>query len=533
MTPRRRARACGWLLGVGIFVDCPHVVAQGPRRPPAGSAQVGLALASDSAETPCETGPAPLGEVPPCVPSIVTDLHDLPLFGMKDGILYLRDPHDLIRLYPHARIDLDGQGFLGSHVNELPASEAGVDLSPRFFVRRARLEMGGEVLLRTTFDVGLDLVANPAIDGARADGNRTVVALADAWGELEAGRGLRLMGGVFPAPFSLENRTATSDLAMRERNIAIRGFVVPGGPVLGAALGGASWRKVFEWSGGVFAAETTSPGDFVPSFAATGRVTWRPWGARDSSALQGLKIGASTRFGSRNRRDAQDDAPAIVTGQGFAMWRPTRIDGEGRLLHVIPTSTQWATGVEASLQLPGWGFRGEAYYVSRDTYEALDGAPAVDVRDGNVHGIGWYLEASWWPLTSFGLVDSASAAWGEYPHVKHLELAHLAPQPDLEGFEVALLAAGVDAAYDPASDSGLPDPAAPRSPIEVLQFGWAINFWRTNNFRISVDGNVYVAPSSGGPHNLAVVPGTLRSIIPVDSSARTLCEIGARTTFLF
>ncbi len=495
----------------------------------------GLAvLAAGPSATAADANPAaaPLSDPPP--PPIVTDLRPLPLFGDKDGILYLRDPLDILRLYPQAQVDLDGHGSLGAHVNTLPASQAGVDLAPRFFVRRARLELAGEAFLRSTFDVGLDLVANPAIDGSRVDGNRTVVALANAWGELEAGRGLRLMGGVFPAPFSLENRTATSDLAMMERNVAIRGFVVPGGPVLGAAIGGSTRREVIEWNAGVFTSETQSPGDFVPYFDGIGRVTWRPWVHDDAGVPERLQIGASLRVGSRDRRDADDDAPAIDSGQGFAMWRPTRIDALGRTLHIIPSSTQWAGGGEASLLLRGWGFRGEAYYVSRDTHEALDGLQAVDVeRAGNLHGIGAYVEASWWPLQWFRLIDGRRPEIGEYPQRTHLELAELGPKPDLEGLEVALLVADVHAQYDAASRSGVPDPTAPPSRIEIVQLGVAVNFWRTRNVRLSLSASGYWAPHSGEPGNLAVVPGTLPSSIPPNLSMPFFVEMGARTTFLF
>jgi hypothetical protein len=504
-----RARLCSLLVGLAAFADGPSAVA---------------ADASPAAPAaPARTDPEP----PPI------DLRPLPLVGDKDGILYLRDPLDILRLYPQAQVDLDAHGSIGPHVDALPASEAGVDLAPRFFVRRTRLELAGEAFLRGTFDVGLDLAANPAIDGSRVDGNRTVVALANAWGELEAGRGLRLTGGVFPAPFSLENRTATSDLAMMERNIAIRGFVVPGGPVLGAAISGSTRRERVTWNAGVFSSETQSPGDFVPYFDGIGRFTWQPW-VNDDAGTERLQIGASFRVGSRDPRDAHDDAPAINTGQGFAMWRPTRVDAFGRTLHIIPSSTQWAAGGEASLLLRGWGFRGELYYVSRNTHEAVDGLQAVDVeRDGNLHGIGWYFEASWWPLQWLHIIDGPPPELGEYPQPTHLELAKVPPKPDLEGLEFALLVAGVHAQYDASSRGGAADPTAPPSPIEIVQLGAALSFWRTRNVRITVSGSGYWAPHSGEAGNLAVVPGTLPSSLRPDLSTPLLVELGARTTFLF
>jgi hypothetical protein len=508
MIPRSSARLCSVLAGLAALAAAPSAIA---------------------ADAKPEPNPLSGDHAPP----IVTDLQPLPLVGDKDGILYLRDPLDVIRLYPQAQVDLDGHGSIGAHVNTVPTSEAGVDLAPRYFVRRARVGLAGEAFLRTSFDVELDLAANPAVDGSRVDGNRTVVALANAWGQLEAGRGLRLTGGVFPAPFSLENRTATSDLAMMERNIAIRGFVVPGGPVLGAAVSGSNRRERVAWNAGIFTSESQSPGVFVPYFDGIGRLTGRPW-VSDDAGTERFEIGGSFRVGSRSPRNADDDAPAINTGQGFAMWRPTHVDAFGRTLHVIPSSSQWAVGGEASLVLKSLALRGEIYYVSRNTHEALDGLQAVDVeRDGNLHGVGWYIEASCWPLKLADVAESAQPELGEYPQPTHLELAKLDPKPDLEGLQVAVLLAGVHADYDAASRGGVPDPADPPSPIDIVQVGWAVNFWRTRNFRLSLSVSDYMAPHAGDSRNSAVVPGTLPSSAPPDLSKPFLWEMGARTTFLF
>jgi Phosphate-selective porin O and P len=315
MTRRSRWRAPAPLLAAALAADAAPVAAAPP--PSVDAAPVSFSV------------PVP----PP--PPVAADLADLPLVGDKDGLLYVRDARDLFRLHPHARVDLDAHGFSGARVDDLRPSEAGVDLAPRFFMRRVRFELGGEAFRRFGFNVDLDLTANPAIDGARADGTRTLVALADAWGSADAGHGLRLTAGVFQALFSLENRTATSDLAMTERNVAVRGFAVPGGRVLGA----------------------------------------------------------SARLGRRNLRDAFEDAPAITTGQGFALWRSTRVDSQARTPHLIPSSTQWAAGGEARLPVGGFAVRGEAYWVSRNTVEAPDGLEAAAVeRTGRLQGLAWYVE---------------------------------------------------------------------------------------------------------------------------------------------
>src|SRR5688572_11161983 len=88
-------------------------------------------------------------------PPILAELDEPPLLGESNGLIYLRDRRDLIRLYPHAELALEAHGFFGARVPELRADEARVDLGPRFFVRRARFELGGELGKRLAFDAAL------------------------------------------------------------------------------------------------------------------------------------------------------------------------------------------------------------------------------------------------------------------------------------------------------------------------------------------------------------------------------------------
>lgn len=465
-------------------------------------------------------------------PPITADLSDPPLYGMKDGLVYLRDPKDALRFYPHTQLDLDAHSFWGPGTDTLTPQDAGADLATRFFVRRARFDLGGEFFKRAAFDVGLDLVANPAIDGTRADSTSTRVALADAWVKLDAGRGLGLTLGVFQAPFSLENRTATSELAMMERNVAIRGLVAPQGKALGVSINGSGQYETTHWDIGAFGAESVSPGVFERHFDGIGRFYTRPWASTPGHLLHQLQIGVSARAGVRHPRDVTEDTSAITTGQGFAMWRPTRIDDLGRTVHVIPSGLQWGAGLELLVPIKGFFLRSEAYWISRDTRESQDGLQStVTDRLGRMQGIGWYAEASIWPLQMAGLVSEVPLPQSS-PHADHLELARAATLPERRGVEIAVLGAGINATYDGASRAGPADPSVLAKNIEIYQFGAALNFWHSRHLRLSINGNMYLVPKSGSAANAAIVPGNIGSP-PFDRDTHTLWELGARTTFMF
>lgn len=466
-------------------------------------------------------------------PPILTDLDDPPLLGESNGLIYLRDRRDLIRLYPHAELGLEAHGFFGKRVSDLSAEQARVDLGPRFFVRHARFELGGELGKRLAFDAALELRANPAIDGARDDGREPELALDDAWGYLDAGRGLGLMLGFFQAPFSLENRTATRDLAFMERSVAIRGFAVPAPKVLGAVFTGCTYQGVLRWTAGAFGAEAVTPGEPDRGFDGIGRLSFEPLAADELAGnLRGLHFGISLRAGTRNPRDTTSDAPAITTRQGFALWRPTRPDATGEQVHVLQTGNQGALGLELRIPTKYLTLRSEAYFATRDTRETLDGATPFDVeRGGRLHGFSGYVELSTWPFMAFGILETEEPEFGSYPRAEHLELATTIPYQDRYGAEVALMAGGIAAKYDAASRSGSADPSAPGGDIRVIELGAAVNYWHTKRFKLAVNYSVYLTPGSGGAENLAAVPGNLQP--GGGANAHELHELGARMTLMF
>jgi hypothetical protein len=472
--------------------------------------------------------PASAGTAKHPSPPITADLSDPPLLGDKDGVLYLRDSEDRLRLYPRAELALQGHGFLGDNTSTLGESDALTDLGPRFFVRRARFELGGELFKRVAFDVSLDLVANPALDGAQADSSHTRVALVDAWGSVDAGRGLSLRLGVFQAPFSLENTTRSNDLALMERNIATR-FMVPGQKVLGAAVSSVSNRNLLRVDVGVFGAESLDPGRFERSFDGMAHVSFYPVRFRP---MRDFQVGFSLRFGARNLRESTGDLGAITSGQGFAFFRPTRTTADGRTLHIMPSTGQQAGSLELRLPLSAFVLRSEIALLHRGTRESFGGVEsAFSERRGELFGVAWYAEASVWLLQLLGVIEGEMPVFGEYPRNQHLEVATLSVPPNRYGPEIAFMVAGVNASYDSASRGGV-EPTPPLADdINVLQLTLGINYWHTRRFKLSLNLSDYIAKGSGRK-NLASVPGSLGPESQ-RTDAISLYEIGARTTLSF
>ena len=464
-------------------------------------------------------------------PDLLVSLAEPPLAGYKDGLLYLRDPRDILRLYPHGQLDLDAHGFFGAGVSAVPASLAGVSLAPSFFVRHARFDLAGEFTKRIAFDGGIELVANPAIDGSRANGQSTQVALADAWAELSEGRGLGVWLGVFQGPFSLENRTAATQLPMLERNLAVRGFAATGGgKALGAAIVGSTQHQVLHWELGAFGAETTAPTDFEQYFDAMGRFVYTPWGDEAVHPLHNAEIGLSARGGWRTPRDTTGDAAAITTGQGFALWRPTYTDATGRLVHIIPDAQQWGAGAELRIPYRGFVLQGEAFWLYKGMREAYDGFQATSTeRTGSLSGVGWYGELSWWPFQTFHLIgDNPQPRTA--PQADHLEVAPTPPLPERNGVEIGVLAAGINATYDGASRSGT-ESASGATSVELYQFSLAVSYWQSSHLRVSLEGNAYYAPTTASPP-ATVLPGNLGPT-PIDANASLMGELGGRVSVMF
>ncbi len=341
----------------------------------------------------------------------------------------------------------------------------------------------------------------------------------DVWINLHGFDWLNLMIGQYQTPFSMENRTSEGLTPWMERNVAIRGFVVPGLKETGITAWGALPRDVFVYEVGVFGGDGQNRPQVDNQVDWIGRVYTRPF-APGGGLLEKAQIGVSARHGDRDPTKVGYDYPTITTGQGFTLWDPTYTDSQGRLIHVIPSGAQNQIGGELRIPIAYADVRGEAYWVDNHTREAVDGFQLTNTeRIGRVHGVGWYVQLSCWPLGD---------PWvGGEPGItrpRHLNID--APFQIKKGLEVLAIAAGIDARYDGASRGGVADKNTPSGDVTIYEYGFGASYWLTRFFRAQINYIVYHTPGSGTSENQAVVPGNAGKT--PKAGPDVLHELGAR-----
>ena len=147
--------------------------------------------------------------------------------------------------------------------------------------------------------------------------------------------------------------------------------------------------------------------------------------------------------------------------------------------------------------------KGEAYYLSRNTREAVEGFITTNTeRFGQLSGVGWYGQISFWPCCADALVPGEAGVYRPYTIPEKGAVTK-------RGIEVSALAAGINASYDGASrNESTPDANTPVGDVEVYQVGGAIQYWWSWNFRAAIYYFAYLAPDAG-VGQLATVPDAL------------------------
>lgn len=541
--------------------------------------------------TALPTGPAgpppppPAGKTPPVITPPPAPVQPFPievdvparteprmaLAGFQGGV-FLRDPSDDIRVYVRGRLHLDFHSFLGGGTGALPAEDGGALLTPRFFARRARIEIGADLFRRWFALVGVDFggqpITNPMGEAEPASvppGQAPLRAwsrfapsqsvgptaqLANVYLDYTLLRQFHVMLGQHQAPFSLENRTGNDVHPWMERVLPIRAFVQPNGKEIGMTIwGDLNEAQTMSYELGVFVGDGPNRPqvDGYPDFI--GRIVVRPFARAApqtkedepsglSKVIPRAHIGVSAQRGARDPAFVAYDYPAITTAQGFVLWDPRYVDSRGRLVRVMPSGAQNRIGGELRVPFDRYELRAEAYWVDNGTRESLDGvAFRYTERLGNVEGVGWYVHASAWPVG-----DSFVGGEPGFSRPPRLDLSSGTPKKsydDRRGLEVMAIAAGVQARYDGAARGDDYDAATPGAPgrtstISVVQLGLGATYWYTRFVRVSVNWLAYHTPGSGAGENLALVPGNL--LRDEDNPARSAAwmhEIGARAALNF
>ena len=495
----------------------------------------------------------PIAATPP--PPVAESTDDRPeLVGWRGGF-FLRDSHDIFRLYPHLLAETDFYSSFGPGVTRVTAPDVAAGLHPHLLLRRARLGFDAELLKRWSVTALLEFGGQPLANAAgtaeagAASAGQTPSASsgryaavqsvasapvpADLYINYSVCRCLNLQLGQFNVPFSLDNRTGDEDYPLLERPVAIRNFVVPSERDIGGILWGELGPRVFSYEVGVFGGDGQNRPSVDSQVDFIGRLFLRPLAGTGTGDLEKYtQIGLSARHGDRDPAAVGYDAPAITTGQGFVLWSPTYTDSLNRLIHVIPSGSQNEIGGELRVQSGRFSLQGEGYYVVNNTREAVDGYQLTNTeRFGRIAGVGWYAQVSAWPFGDAFLTPEP----GVY-RPRHLDLGVKPPARAAEGLEMLALVSGINASYRGATrlDSS-PDAKTPMIDITIYQVGVAANYWHTRHARFGVNYMAYMTPGSGTTTvNQAVVPDNLTTQANgTPNSGHVLHELSARLAVTF
>lgn len=521
----------------------------------------------DAPPPPPPAGKSPMPEAPPgppksfpLEPEVGAKRDGPPLAGFNGGF-FLRDAHDNFRLYPRGRVQVDFNSYFGEGVSKVLAPDGGNALKNRLFMRRARLELGGEFFQSISFHMSIEAGGQPlsnangkaqtAAAGVDKDPTKdsarwapvqlpsATAALADEWINYSVCPCLNFMIGQYDAPFSMENRTSDTVSDWMELNLPIRSFVVPIKKEIGLTVWGEFGEKNLNYELGVFMGDGQNRPQVDNSVDLIGRVFARPFAKKDSKELLAkAQIGVSMRHGERDQDYVGYSYPGITSSQGFTLWDPRYKDSAGHTNVVIPSGAQNAIGGELRLPLSIVDLRGEAYYVVNDTREAIDGYQLTNTqRLGRIKGLGWYASISAWP---FG--DAYINGDPGVMRPLKVDVTKEADKPK-KGLQLLAIVAGVNASYSGAARGGDADAKTPGTTttpgkIRTFEYGLGANYWYSKHLRVSLNYVIYHTPGSGSAENLGVVPGNL--IIPVTDadaetkkSAHVLHELSTRVAVAF
>ena len=480
--------------------------------------------------------------------------------GYHDDHFFLRSPDDVFRLYVQARVHVDFSRAFGAGVSSLTPDSS---LNDGFFLRRARLEMGGEFFDKWQWQLGVEFAPSGADNpGATAASQACTVdpttgalncsnrespvdsasvkpAPTDVFVNYGPSPWINAQVGQYYIPFSLENRISDNTTPFLERSLAVRTLGAPLQRDIGAMAWGESPDRVFYYAVGVFNGDGPNRPNPDNRFDLDGRVFARPFARTLESFTKWTEVGLSARGGSRDPKYVGYDMPAMTTQEGYAFWRPTYKDSLGRLLHIIPSASQWAVGADVHIPISIVDVTSEFIYARSDTREAVDGlqlSPFTE-RLGTLAGYSYYVEAGVWLVGNQEIIGYPS-----YARPIHVDLSKPDERPR-EGVQVVGRFEQLHMTYDGASRGGKDDSKTPNGVIDVTSFTVGANYWATRHLRVSLNYGAYFFPGSepttasetGGP----VQTAAQRAIAPgqylgkgVDNVARdsghSVNEISAR-----
>lgn len=441
-----------------------------------------------------------------------------PLMGFHQEKFFLRDPSDSLRLYPGALLQLDARAAFGRGVRSLSDELGGEALRARSIVRRARLELGGQIQGAWSFLLSGDFA------GERP---HTEHALVD----VELHRALHVSVGQQLVPFTMENRTYEPGYAWMERPLAVR-FAQPFDKDIGVMLWGETRRSLLRYEVGFFGGDGPNKAAVDDRGDLAARVVARPLAFTDSIARD-VHVGVSATYGMRQLANVNYRAEPLTTDGGFAFW-DTRISSNGRLAEIKPSGRQLGLAGELRVPVSRIDLRFEFVYVQRNTRESYVDAPVSETNHvGRLEGTAFYGHLGVWLLGD----PSLRPPPGQFrpPRVDLRRGARPAPE---RGLELAIRFESMSASYDRAArDPGAPelgrDACDRLQCIDVRALGAGLSYHATRHASVMLNYSYYVFPDSGTPDshptNAAVAPGNLNG----HAGAHQLHELAGRLQVFF
>jgi len=421
-----------------------------------------------------------------------------------DGSLYLRGFGDNLIFMPAARMHIDSYAFAGPGVGDYQRPN-GSGLKLNLFFRRFVLEMGGLILKKWTYWLGGNFAPT------QVDANQAPLSSANVYdgfiGYVPIPQ-VRVYLGQYNAPFSMENVTSSRWLDLMERALCVRTLATPYNKADGLMVWAETPKRTFEGQAGVFGGDGMNRPSLDNRVDGMARFVVRPLSGR-RDALRLFHLGVGGRYGSRDPKFVQYDAPALSTPGGYAFWSPTYTTEQGERIHVVATGRQAAASAEAYLPFTRFDVRGELVYVNENRRETPETDKGRTLRLGALTGFGSYFQLSVWLLGTPRISGNPASAYGV------LKVPNGPASEALYGLQLVLRGELMRARYDGNARGGATpgDLSRRTDDITVNAYQAGLTYWATKHVRLTTEYSLYRFP--GGPgSNQAVAPGVKSGAAP-------------------
>jgi hypothetical protein len=218
--------------------------------------------------------------------------------------------------------------------------------------------------------------------------------------------------------------------------------------------------------------------------------------------LKGLQIGASFRYGIRDKNYVYYDYPSMSTQGNFTFWSSTYAGSKGTT-HVIPSGAQQAFAGELRVPVAEvFDVTSELVAVSNGTREAVDTFQSTNTeRFGTMKGYAYYVQLGFWPIGNQDIQGPPG-----YENPTHVDLAKKDSAPK-RALQLLVKWEQLHVDYDSAARAGTPDAKNVDGTIKVNALSLGANYWATKHLRMSVnyvldtfpDSAPTSASTAGGP----------------------------------